>query len=261
MAGQGRALPPIRWLFQLYCAYVGKRLGSREPAKPRSPQKPQIGSTAPLCTVWSIFCIPPTHPRAQRPLSNLLSASAHRGPALPPVRWLFQLYCACDGKRLGSWEPAKLSQSGPLLDLPPGHALHGDFKTICLLTLRAWSEVVHTTQLTPPCVAPGIVAGERARGGGGGGQKAVIVRMGTDIPLSPTQLHQYTSVWWHISKKHTQVRGMPTGKPTVWLMGTRERGWYPGFWPKCGAWARQGGVGHARPLSARFCQKHGAAIS
>ena len=34
--GRGRALPPVRWLFNLYCAYVLRAVRSREPAKPPS---------------------------------------------------------------------------------------------------------------------------------------------------------------------------------------------------------------------------------
>ena len=34
--GGGGALPPVRWLFDSYCACVGRKLESREPAKPAS---------------------------------------------------------------------------------------------------------------------------------------------------------------------------------------------------------------------------------
>ena len=81
MTGRGHALPPVRWLFDLYCARV---LGERSPGNqpnPGFPRTPSLASLPLSSTVCSILFFPPT-------------ATAHRGRTLPPVRWLFDLYCA-----------------------------------------------------------------------------------------------------------------------------------------------------------------------
>ena len=63
--------------------------------KPRFPQKPQFGTTASLVHSVQYILYPPTHPRTRTlSIESTYSALAHRGRALPTVRWLFELHCA-----------------------------------------------------------------------------------------------------------------------------------------------------------------------
>ena len=63
---------------------------------PSFPRNPSLASLPLLSSVCSIFCLPPTHPRTCTiSCRSNYSAPAHRGRALPPIRWLFALYCVC----------------------------------------------------------------------------------------------------------------------------------------------------------------------
>ena len=70
-AHRGRALLPIRWLFNLCCAFVMRAARSRESAKPRFPQKLQFGVTASL--IYTVqYVLLPTHPTPNpRPLPTV----------------------------------------------------------------------------------------------------------------------------------------------------------------------------------------------
>ena len=84
MTGCDRAGPraPARQMdVRLLLCLVRREKGIGQPAKPRFPQKPQFGPTAPLVHSCSLIFFPLTHPRAARSLHDLLTVQLHTGAA------------------------------------------------------------------------------------------------------------------------------------------------------------------------------------
>ena len=96
-AHRGRALPPIRWLFNLYCARVMRAATSREPAKLRFPQKHQIGVTASLFHSVQYILLPTHPPTNPRPLKLIyLQCIRTPGPRAPAHQMVVQpMLCPC----------------------------------------------------------------------------------------------------------------------------------------------------------------------
>ena len=114
VTGCGRAGPRaparqmvVRFILCLCLEEIGVMGTSKTQVSPETPVWLHCPS------LYSVqYLLHPTHPSLSPTPSqqSTCSASAHRGRALPPVRWLFDVFCACVGRRLGSREPAKLVQ-------------------------------------------------------------------------------------------------------------------------------------------------------